>query len=269
MENQIEKDLTIVNSIEVLNEMEKAAIDVQISTAKHYPRNIRNAVNNSIATVTMNEKTAETCGYTLRFRGSEIKGKSVYLARILAQYWGNLRCESGILGASATHVKSYAIAFDLESNYALCRIVEKPIIKKDGSRYSPDMIATAGAAAAAIAFRNAVLEVIPQSISDEIYQAAERKILGKLTNEDELKKKRKIMIDGFKDQFNIPIESILKRFNVRSESQLDATKIKELIDLANAIKEGITSIEDEFDIKVEDGIKNKELKDDLEMKNPE
>lgn len=245
MENE---KLQVVESTEAINQMEKASIDTQISTAKAYPRSIRQSTDNSIATVTLNEKTAQTCGYVLRFRGTEIKGKSVYLARILAQQWGNLRCESGILSADATHVKSYAIAFDLETNYATRKIVEKPIIKKDGTRYSQDMIAVAGAAAAAIAYRNAVLEVIPQAVSDEVYEAAERKVIGNLSKEDRLISKRKEMLTIFKDTYKVTEDQILKYFGVRSADQLDPHKVKELIDMNNAFTDGTLNIDDVFSL---------------------
>lgn len=250
--------IKVPSSIEMMNQIEKASIDMQITTAKQYPRDLRKSVENCIATVTMNLKTASTCGYTLRFRGSEIKGKSVYLARIMAQNWGNFRCEQSIVGADATHVIGQGICHDLETNYAVRLQVRKPIIKKDGTRYSNDMIATAGMAAAAIALRNAILQVIPQAFSDEVYEAAERKVIGKLSEKDTLLAERKKILAKFKNDFKVSEEQILKHFEIRTTNQLDAHKVKELIDMANAFKDGQFTVDEIFGIP-----ENAELSKDL------
>ena len=49
-----------------LDELERANVDVQVSTAKRYPRDMRRSVNNSIVMATMNEEVARSCGYARR-----------------------------------------------------------------------------------------------------------------------------------------------------------------------------------------------------------
>ena len=89
----MKEELEIIQTegIEVYQSYEKAAIDVQVATAKQHPRNIKRAVDNSIAIVTMDKETAETCTYSLPRGGKKINGPSVHLARIIAQNWQNLR----------------------------------------------------------------------------------------------------------------------------------------------------------------------------------
>ena len=55
-----------VKQADVLQALNRAEIDIQIATAKQYPRDI-NAVLNKIATyATMDRETAEDCFYVLR-----------------------------------------------------------------------------------------------------------------------------------------------------------------------------------------------------------
>ncbi len=247
MSKEIDK-IVIPDSIEIMNQIEKAAIDVQISTAKQFPRDIERVVQNCIATVTLDEKIASTCGYNLGFRGKEIKGKSVNLARIIAQMWGNLRCDQTVIGSDQTHVIGQGICHDLETNFAIRVQVKKPIIKKDGVRYTNDMIATAGMAASAIALRNAILQVIPQAFSDKIYEAAERKLIDALSKEDRLISKRTEMITKFNDSFKVTEAQILKHFEVRTVNLLDPLKVKELIDLFNACTDKSIDVNEVFGV---------------------
>ncbi len=71
-------------------QQDKASIDIQISTAKAFPRNIKRATDNAIAIATLDVDTAKTCTYSVPRGGKAITGPSVHLAKILAQQWGNL-----------------------------------------------------------------------------------------------------------------------------------------------------------------------------------
>ena len=58
MEEKIE---IIQTGIDIYQSEEKAAIDIQIATAKAYPRDIIRSTNDAIAIVAMNKETAESC----------------------------------------------------------------------------------------------------------------------------------------------------------------------------------------------------------------
>src|SRR3972149_11533333 len=107
MENT-EEQLEVVSS-DVIYQQDKAAIDMQISTAKAYPRNITKATNNAIAIVSMDVETAKTCTYSVPRGGKAITGPSVHLAKILAQVWGNLRVDAKVVGIDKTQVTSEAV----------------------------------------------------------------------------------------------------------------------------------------------------------------
>src|SRR5690606_31811600 len=115
------QELEVIQQVspEVVYQQDKAAIDVQIATAKHYPRNIKRSTENALAIATMDKQTAETCTYAVPRGGKKITGPSVHLARILAQTWGNLRIEAKVVDISATQLTSEAVCFDLETNLAI------------------------------------------------------------------------------------------------------------------------------------------------------
>jgi hypothetical protein len=54
--------------------------------------------------------------YTYPRGGVEIQGPSVYLARMMAATWGNIRTSMRVLEVTATHVHVVGCAWDLESN---------------------------------------------------------------------------------------------------------------------------------------------------------
>lgn len=59
-------DIIEIRQADMLQAINRAEIDIQISTAKQYPRDI-NAVLNKIETyATMDKETAEECFYVLR-----------------------------------------------------------------------------------------------------------------------------------------------------------------------------------------------------------
>src|SRR5690606_22894062 len=85
-------------------QQDRASIDIQISTAKRYPRNLKRAIENAITIVTMDANIAQECTYSLKKGGKLITGPSVVLAKIVAQQMGNMRVEQRVVGYDATHV---------------------------------------------------------------------------------------------------------------------------------------------------------------------
>lgn len=253
--------ITQVDAIELQEASTRAEYDIQIATAKKYPRSLRNVIDNSIVVATLDKETAQTCGYALPRAGKTISGASVHLARILAAEYGNLRVEAKVINITQTQVVSQAICFDLEKNYAVKVEVRKSIIGKRG-RFNEDMITVTGNAANAISFRNAVFNIIPRSITDKVYQETRNMITGDLSDETKLLAKRKKVLDMFKDNLAVTEEMILKNLNINTIKQIKQDEIVTLIGLAQAIKDGDTNVEDSFGTKEE----KKADKETLKMK---
>lgn len=229
----------------VIYQQDKAAIDVQISTAKAYPRNIKRAADNALAIVTMDFETAKTCNYSLPRGGKSISGPSVHLAKILAQVWGNLRVDAKVVNIDATHVTSESVCFDLENNLAIKTQVKRSIMGRQG-RYNDDMITVTGNAANSIALRNAVLSVIPRAIVDKVYNAAKATITGDISDKTKLIAKRKQVMDGLRDTYGVSEKEILTAVGKQAVDHLDGEDLVVLIGIGQAIRDGDTTIEQAF-----------------------
>ena len=140
--------------------VQRGEIDAQIATAKTYPRDPREFIQDAIRWATEDPATAESCMYRLEKGGQVIEGPSVRLAEIAAQAYGNLRVASRLVAEQEKFVVVEAVAHDLEKNNAQRAEVVASIWGKHG-RYSQDLVQTTILAAQAKARRNAILAVIP------------------------------------------------------------------------------------------------------------
>ena len=244
MEEQVE--ITQVQGSDLAYQQDKATIDIQINTAKSFPRNVKRAVDNSIVIVTMDTETASTCTYSLPRSGKTITGPSVHLAKILAQNWGNLRVEAKVVDIAPRQITCQAVAFDLENNLAIKVEVKRSIVDKHGKRFNDDMITVTGNAGNAIAMRNAILSVIPKAVVDKVYNEAKKTITGDISDKTKLMTKRKQVIDGFRDVYGVSEAEILKVINKASIDHIDSDNLITLIGIAQAIKDGDTTVEDAF-----------------------
>ena len=233
--------------IETIEANQRAEYDIQIATAKKYPRNLARVKENCLAIVTMDSKVAESCRYTLPRGGKSLSGPSVHLARILVQSYGNVRVDARVKQITDKQIISEAVVFDLETNYA-CKVeVRRSIMGKNG-RFNDDLITVTGNAATAIAFRNAVFSVIPKGLTDLCADAALRVVTGDLSNEDKLVKARNTAMDYMKTTYNVTEEQVLTAIGLRSINQIKAEQIADLKGLIQAIKDGDTTVEETFHI---------------------
>lgn len=246
--NRVEKDGIIeVKSVEVLEAINRAEVDIQIATAKKYPRDINEALNKIATYAKMDKETAEDCFYVLRRRGANgqenvIEGLSVRMAEIIAGAWGNIRVQTRIIGNDGKMITAQAICHDLETNYAVSKEVNRRITDKFGRTYSEDMQVVTGNAASSIAFRNAVLAVIPKAITKKVINEVKQVALGQSID---LEQSRQNIIIYFK-KIGVSEEQILSYLDINSINEIDQAKVFELRATANAIKEGTTTVQETF-----------------------
>lgn len=227
-----------------LDRAERANIDIQVSTAKQYPRSISRCANNAVAIATMDKDTAQSCGYALPRGGKPITGPSVHLAKIIAQQYGNLRAEAKVVEITDKQVVSRGTAWDLENNYAVSFEVRRSIIGRNGNRFSDDMITVTGNAANSIAYRNAIFGIVPKSITDKAYKAAQHLITGDLSDEEKLIKRRDGAIKHFVDNYAITEEEVIKLCGKHTVNQIQADEIALLLGFAQSLKDGDTTVEE-------------------------
>lgn len=240
-------DIIEVKQADMLQAINRAEIDIQISTAKQYPRDI-NAVLNKISTyATMDKETAEDCFYVLRRKDKDgndsvIEGLSVRMAEIIAGAWGNLRVQARIIGNDGRQITAQAICHDLETNFAVSKEVKRSILTKKGYTFSEDMQVVTGNAACSIAFRNAVLTVIPKAVTKRIINEVKQVALGQSID---LEQSRQNVIKYF-DSLGVKQEDLFLYVGVKSLQEIDKQKIFELRATAYAIKEGTTTVQECF-----------------------
>ena len=250
MENQ-ELQIIETSSVEVIEAQQRAEYDIQIATAKKYPRSLQRIKDNCIAIVTMDKEIAASCRYALPRGGKNISGPSVHLARIIAQQYGNIRVDARVKQIADRQVISEAVCFDLETNYA-CKVeVRRSIFSKTKGRYDDDMITVTGNASNAIAFRNAVLNVVPKGITQAVYDASMKVLTGDLTDEQKIVSARTKALDFFKSEYNVSEEQVLKAMGLRSVNQIKSEQIADLRAMLQAIKDGDSTVEEMFSLKSE------------------
>jgi hypothetical protein len=243
----MDNEIIEVKQADMLQAINRAEVDVQIATAKQYPRDI-NVVLNKIATyATMDRETAEDCFYQLKRKDAKgndslIEGLSVRMAEIIAGSWGNIRVQTRIIGNDGRMITAQAICHDLETNFAVSKEVKRSILTKNGYPFSQDMQVVTGNAAASIAFRNAVLTVIPKAVTRRIINDVKKVALGQ---DIDLEKRRKAIIEYF-GNLGVTEQHLFDYLNITKIEEIDKEKVFELRATANAIKEGTTTVQETF-----------------------
>lgn len=236
-----------VKQAEMLAAINRTEVDIQIATAKTYPRDLGQVLNKIATYATMDKETAEECFYVLRRKDAQghdtvIEGLSVRMAEIIASAWGNLRIQTRITGNDGRMITAQAMCHDLESNVAVCKEVQRRITTKAGKTFSDDMQIVTGNAASAIAFRNAVLAVIPKAVTKKIINETKRVAMG--TSIDLESSRQNVM--AYYAKLGVKPEQLLAYLGVGSIDDIDKSMIFELRALRNAIEEGTTTVKETF-----------------------
>lgn len=250
----MEQETIIVQQTDMLQAINKSEVDMQIATAKAYPRDVQTCLNRIKTIATLDTETAEDCFYALRRQGTLIEGVSVRLAEIIAGSWGNLRVQTRIIGNDGKTITAQGVCYDLESNFAVSVEVKRRITDKYGKTYSEDMQVTTGNAASAIAFRNAVLKVVPKAVTKRVINEVKDVAVGRSMD---LESRRQNML-AYYAKIGVTEAEILNYCGVKAVADIDAAMIFELSGLKNAIKEGTTTVQETFKANTADAEKQAE-----------
>ena len=236
--------VTQVQRAETLEALNRSEIDIQISTAKQYPRSVEQSTRRIMALATIDEETAQECFYSLR-RGnganaSAVEGPSVRLAEIVAASWGNLRVQSQVVSNDGKFITARGVCHDLETNTAVSCEVQRRITDRNGRTFSDDMIVVTGNAAGAIAFRNAVFKVVPKAVINNTVKAIKAMAMG---NSNALEERRNKMLSYFAS-IGVTKEMVFSYLEIDSIDAIDMEMVMEMLGLVNAIKEGTTTKEE-------------------------
>lgn len=214
-------------------------IDMQIATARRYPRDPAKAIRAALKLATYSEEIAEGCFYVLPRGGKKIEGPSIRLAEIIASCWGNLRYGARVVDEGQRFVTSLGFCHDLETNVAFAGHVQRRITNRDGHRYDDDMIGVTGNAANSIAMRNAVNRVVPRVYTDMILREVKRVAVGDAST---FASKRDRVIERY-SKMGVTSEQVLASVGKESIEAVTLEDLELLIGVGTAIKEGQTSID--------------------------
>lgn len=230
-----------VSQSTMLEALNRSEVDMQIATAKAYPRDVKKSLDRIKAMAKADEETANGCFYHLSRGGDEINGVSVRMAEIIASCWGNLRVQSRIIGNDGRTITAQGVCHDLESNLAVSVEVKRKITGKNGQTFSEDMQVVTGNAACAIAFRNAVLKVVPKAITqgviNEVQEEAKKNI--------DLAKNRQQCV-GYFASLGVVETQLFEFLGINTMEEITADMIMNLRGIATAIKEGTTTVQETF-----------------------
>src|SRR5688500_14733606 len=90
-------ELTALEGGDALAALNRSEIDMQISTAKKYPRSVTRFKRDVESLACLDEETAATMFYSLPRGGKNIIGPSVRFAEVVASSWGNIRSGARVI----------------------------------------------------------------------------------------------------------------------------------------------------------------------------
>lgn len=235
-------EIELLSGAQALEAVDRAAIDMQIATAKKYPRQVTTALAQANTLATMDEETAASMTYGLPRGNKIIEGPSARLAEVMLYSWGNIRADADIVAQDDKTVTAMGTCHDLEKNVAVRVRVSRSIVDKYSNRYNDDMVNVTKNAAISIALRNAVFKVIPRALADRVWAAARTASLGQGGT---ITQKRQKLLEWY-GKLGVQPEEIFQLLEVAGIDDVGEEELIKLRALANSIKEGETSVENAF-----------------------
>lgn len=242
----------------------RAEIDIQIATAKRYPRSLHRVLEEAKTMVSIDPELADECTYYLPDRGGDdrgnnrpnrrivtdekgvkwITGPSVRLAEILAACWGNLRIFGRIVDDNGKFVVAQAVAHDLEKNIAYGWENRRGVVTRMGKRYSDSMVVTTCNAAIAFATRNATFKVIPRAFVELVENEARKVARGDIASIPE----RTFKALEYLGAKGITEEQVFGMLDISGKEDMTLDRLVKLRGVCTALKEGTATIEELFSI---------------------
>ncbi|MFZ6624474.1 hypothetical protein ACOXU5_02145 [Vagococcus fluvialis] len=276
LENQFQMQQSNQNGVmaqtAVSREMEE--VKGQIFMAKQFPRNTFEA-QNRILDACKRESLASTAIYSFPRGNQNVQGPSIRLAEVLAQNWGNI--SFGIKELEQKNGESIAMAYawDVETNTRQEKIFTVPhkrytrskgITPLTDPRDIYELVANNGSRR----LRACILGVIPGDIVELAVEECNKTLSG--NNSTPLKDRLARALTAFKENYDVTQEMIEDKFGY-DISQFSEKNFVELIQIFNAIKDGMTKVTDVFEkVKtetkansLEKEFKDKENKDKKEV----
>lgn len=262
-EQEVDREVSVTDL--TLQTMMRADLDVQINTAKAWPRSLKAFREEALSTVSLSQEIAESCTYGLPrgkdARGKEkiIEGPSIRFAEIIFAAYGNIRVGGRVVMNDGRWVTAQGICHDLQKNTSKTIEVKRSImqneykwddVKKKSVRtghmipMNDDMQTLAGNACTSIATRNAILAVIPKAYWAEVHEVAKRVALG---TQDTLVDRRDKALKYFAE-LGVSVERVCQTLGVPGVEDIDLDKLGQLTKFRTALKNQEATLEAIFPV---------------------
>ncbi len=232
-----------------LSAITRAEIDIQIATAKRYPRDIQRFLDRTESLACRSEKMARACMYSLP--GSKtaddpdpdpIVGPSIRLAEIALHCYGNARACVRIAAEEEKFVVAQFSGMDLEQNIGVQIEVRRRIVDRRGRRYTPDVLTKTANAAGSIAYRNGVWKIIPAALIEPIFDRVRQVASG---GDAPIEVKRAEWM-AYWTKRKVRPEDLFRVLGVTGVEGIDAGHLEQMVGWQTSLREKMTTLADLF-----------------------
>lgn len=241
------EELEVIQQPSQIALINSAEIDMQIATAKKYPRDLKKAKSNFLVMATVDEETAKKCFYKkpVDDKGTLAEGPSIRMAEIAVNVYGNIRYGARIVEESEKWIKVQGMCIDLENNLAYTTDISRSIWSEKGKyRYSQNLIQTTTKAAMAIALRDAVFKVVPMGYFKAEMDQVKAKATGR-GGDIPLTKRVENAFAYFKKQ-GITDNQIMELLKIRGKDEITEDHLEVLVGLRTGIEDKEFTAEEAF-----------------------
>ena len=240
-----EPEEVTVTELTVVERNELAQLDVQIATAKKYPRSIDQFKKECEALATIDAETAESMFYRLPERGGKtIEGPTVRLAEIVASTWTNMHVMTRMLDVQPDdrYVRAQSICWDMQKNVRIGVEASRRRTTKKGEIYGDDMTGVAQQAAMSVAFRNNIFKVVPFTYVKAIFEKCKLVSVGK----DLSMEQRQVNATKAFKAHGVQERQLLEMLEIKSWTDATIDDFITLRGVLTAIKEGQVTVKEAF-----------------------
>ncbi len=227
--------------------VEEAQVMIQVKTARKFPRNEELALTKAVQMSTSSRETAKRCLYFRPVGKKDGKmefadGLSIRGATNIYTQWGNMAIGANPMGIIDGKLVVQGMSWDMQTNLRVMRPKSKNVTKKNGQRYSDNMIAVATDALSSLAIRTAFEANFPDAIRDRYLNAIKAAIAGSTT--EEVVESWNELVKEF-GKLGLTEEN-LKDFLKGVKKDTKTEKVVFLFGILNGITEGLFSVGDAF-----------------------
>lgn len=230
-----------------LESIERAQIDMQISTAKRFPRSMEQFKKRGETMVSTDIETAKSCIYR-RPVGKEggvmkyAEGMSIRMAEIVGAAYGNLRIGSILVEQTPRYVKARGVAHDLESNFMSTSEVVESTVTKEGMPFSERMRVVVAKAALAKARRDAMFQVVPRALCKPLEVLARAVAIGSGKTMEE---RRAAVVEWIKS-LSIDMARVWAALGIKGVEDIGVEQLETLTGLRTAIMDKDVGVDEAF-----------------------